>query len=765
MSTNRRAGRGSPTQTRHYATAPHKGLIRKALTGLVTAGLALGGIIGGATSAAAETYHTPDPYNPALYTNGSSNCAVMAEVLEEDGWILSSDISMGAIMLDDHDLTEYFGASTRPTPDTCYKVRLEFTNKSSSTLYLSMQFVRDARLGELVLGGSIQPWGGSSGVVTLEPGASTGIYDLYVGLPYQVGGYTQEDVRATGGYGWYWTMTTSPVVPTEPPTVPGDGSLTITKLASATEDLAGHAIAGAEFTVVQVPYVCAGATSVSAYPCEPPTRVTFDFDTNIGWTSASETSVEDIALAAAYFGTIPANKHVGVTDSAGKVTFTGLPMSLYYVVESHTPVGIMEKSIPFIVTIPTTNSDGDGWDYSVDAIPKNQMGITKRIINPTEIFTVDDEIEYQILVSIPKLPSSMVFRDDFSVSDILDPRLNLVTTSDGTPWWTVEFIGDYVTAANESIFAGIANDIIGTHLGIPTEVKFQFDPDHLASLSTLGSHAQLIANVGDLKMVITFKVRANTQGEIPNGGDTTTFRCYYGDGAGEPPWESCLFHSNVVTVKFGGESFWKYAADLTHVDEVTEADLESATSLGDYALNGAQFVLFADVDDATACAHDLEACTDDLTAAGALWFYNDLALTGRTQVVTTDAAGQAIFGGLVYGIEDGTTHAYTPPTFWAVEIKAPKLEVRPDEFVQYELLPNPIELKPVTGNADGIYYGAPGSSRNGADDMLVPNVPHNGGFEIPNTGGLGTLMYFIIGGLVLTMTTVVIRRQKKEITA
>ncbi|MCH5304769.1 MAG: SpaH/EbpB family LPXTG-anchored major pilin, partial [Ruminococcus sp.] len=60
------------------------------------------------------------------------------------------------------------------------------------------------------------------------------------------------------------------------------------------------------------------------------------------------------------------------TDSTGLALFTNLPLGIYLVQETSSPSQVTAKVSDFVVSIPTTSIDGDGWKYNVTVNPKNQ---------------------------------------------------------------------------------------------------------------------------------------------------------------------------------------------------------------------------------------------------------------------------------------------------------------------------------------------------------------------------------------------------------
>ena len=61
-------------------------------------------------------------------------------------------------------------------------------------------------------------------------------------------------------------------------------------------------------------------------------------------------------------------------DKSGKVSFTGLDIGLYLLVQEGTAEGYLAAS-PFLVSIPMTDLEGTGWIYDVEASPKVERDI------------------------------------------------------------------------------------------------------------------------------------------------------------------------------------------------------------------------------------------------------------------------------------------------------------------------------------------------------------------------------------------------------
>lgn len=92
-------------------------------------------------------------------------------------------------------------------------------------------------------------------------------------------------------------------------------------------------------------------------------------------------------------------------------------------------------STPFIVSLPYTNAERDGWNYNVTVQPKNTTsGITKEVKDADK--NVGDDIQYLVKGSIPVIPKGETLKS-FRITDQLDTE-NLeniraqVALSDGT---------------------------------------------------------------------------------------------------------------------------------------------------------------------------------------------------------------------------------------------------------------------------------------------------------------------------------------------
>nr|WP_195969104.1 SpaH/EbpB family LPXTG-anchored major pilin [Cellulomonas hominis] len=203
------------------------------------------------------------------------------------------------------------------------------------------------------------------------------------------------------------------------------------------------ALPGVEFTAKQVPGI--------------------DLTTNAGWEAAADmTSAEAAAAVASVTGVS------GTTAADGTLTFSGLPLGLYYVAETYVPMGVTAAA-PFLVTLPLTDPvDNASWMYDVHVYPKNSTTHTDKTIQDEDAVAVGDDVLWQITSTIP-----VGGTDGFKMVDLLDARLTYksvavrigaTTLTEGTHYTvTTPDVGGRTQVSVQLTAAGlaIANDNLG----------------------------------------------------------------------------------------------------------------------------------------------------------------------------------------------------------------------------------------------------------------------------------------------------------------
>ncbi len=381
-----------------------------------------------------------------------------------------------------------------------------------------------------------------------------------------------------------------------------------------------------------------------------------------------------------------------ITDAEGRasVNFTrmGMPDGVYLVVEREHPA-IKAPVEPFYVIMPTTNSQGTGYDYEVTVQPKNDLKGTVRIEKDVitlgnDSASVDAYADHTWIIGT-NIPEDIAGGKSFLISDTLDPRLDYtgslrvqVETKDGgTLLLLLEEGRDYLLSVTdaESLSGEAGSDAFSVSL----------TPAGMTSIADcIGENSY-----EDYMLRVYFQCRINSNAdlgeEIPNQASLEYLN-------------SVNFHFSVLSdrpvVYTGGVQLRK------------EDALDPAV-----VLPGAVFEVYRRAtEEEVALGQGLYTLPGQSAPMVRVSFFPTSDLTGeRVTSVTTDGTGMAKIYGLAYG------------TYCLLETTAPR---------GYNLLPEPIEL---------LIH----SESHSPDNLIV--IENTQGTVLPSTGGPGTDLPLAIG--------------------
>lgn len=394
-----------------------------------------------------------------------------------------------------------------------------------------------------------------------------------------------------------------------------------------------------------------------------------------------------------------------ITDAAGYATFNfseaGYGDGVYLVVEKDN-AAVSLKAEPFYVSIPTTNPDGDGWLYTVNVYPKNDLEggpeIDKDVTEAgkdEDTFHVGQEIRYIIRCDVPgdlytvTADGTEVYALNYTVTDTLDTRL--------------DYIGNVqvqlITAAGEEL--PLTDGIHYLLTEIPAEE--QQGAELSVSLTSAGmKYVQENRGTGEekpeLRVLFTAAINETAQAgeEIPNNAVIRfTNSAGYEYAPGEVP------EDKRPEVHMGGIRILKFdSADQTK------------------KLGGAVFRLVRRATEEELADDSVEKIpltVDGETFRGVyVSFYPTAEMTGEQVMETvTNETGTAAMWGLAYG------------EYYLVETKAPE---------GYHLLSAPVKITV--------------SETSHLEESAV-QVANSSKFNLPAAGGMGTTMLTVMGTLFL----------------
>jgi fimbrial isopeptide formation D2 family protein/LPXTG-motif cell wall-anchored protein len=129
-------------------------------------------------------------------------------------------------------------------------------------------------------------------------------------------------------------------------------------------------------------------------------------------------------------------RQYGVTDTAGRISASGLLPGLYLVVETSVPEDVISTVDPFLVSLPMTDSDGTGWMYDVTVYPKNQTGMPDlkkeaaqdrgeaKEYRETISASSGDKLAYRITSRLPVVTSQATYLTEYTFEDSLSKGIS-----------------------------------------------------------------------------------------------------------------------------------------------------------------------------------------------------------------------------------------------------------------------------------------------------------------------------------------------------
>lgn len=258
----------------------------------------------------------------------------------------------------------------------------------------------------------------------------------------------------------------------------------------------------------------------------------------------------------------------------------------------------------------------------------------------------------------------------------------------------------------------------GTAVAEGTDYTITHDPaSHTVTVDFTAAGRAILAANNSTRVVVDIITTVNTIGEISNQALVYPNAASFDIDPGEPGGPTI---TPEVETRWGNVTVEKVGADST-------------------PLTGAVFQVFT-------------------TAADAAAQTNPVSIDSMTEFEVADADGTLTIEGLRYSdFANGATVAPGDAgylQYYLVEVQAPD---------GYELLAEPIEFVVTAATTDCVPgVGNPGGCQH-TIDLTVTNVPHNGGFELPFTGGAGTGLLYLVGfGLLAGGVVFLVARRRSN---
>lgn len=199
---------------------------------------------------------------------------------------------------------------------------------------------------------------------------------------------------------------------------------------------------------------------------------------------------------------------------ADGATTASLPVGLYQVCETAAPANIIEKALPFILTVPLPHENG--WVYDVHAYPKNGAAEIEKTIDPQQDFGLGSVVTFPVTVPVSRMSQTWT---GFAIRDTLDDRLapvaaaDIAVTVDGAPldpsFYEVTVDGQTITM--DFTDAGLAwlNQGPNAHVGKIIQVDFAGTVTEIVD-GVIPNTAQFWPNNPDFDPAVQPPVPSNT---------------------------------------------------------------------------------------------------------------------------------------------------------------------------------------------------------------------------------------------------------------
>lgn len=459
------------------------------------------------------------------------------------------------------------------------------------------------------------------------------------------------------------------------------------------------------------------------------------------------------------------NRQTMMSDENGLANADNLELGLYFFVETKVPANVNTTIDPFFVSVPMTNDDGDHWFYDVYVYPKNQTNIPdldKKVRQHDDAELYDepeykdsatgsegDVMDYIFVSHLPKITSEATYLTQYTFVDQLDKGLSYNRDA-----------AIYFYDNRDDAMANNTENAIVTWKHGATQFSENYasqsaEYNQMTIAPTLGGLAEINPELSDCYLVVAYTATVNSDATpiLGDHGNTNNV---------ELTWKrTSMEYSDTLEDR---ARVYTYALDLTK--QFTESDQE-------FDFTKVQFVLQNKTD-----GHYITA----KQASAGKYYVTDAtkgATEGEGTVFVPDTNGKLIIEGLeanTYVLteihtSDGYSLLKEPITFDIQQTEDTFIPSRTTLYDTSDIEANPNKTV-IEQNGDRASATVDGNevamtvhdvkniqSTNAYVPVTVINTPS---FELPMTGGTGTLIVTLAGAAVVVAGVIVLTRKSNK---
>ena len=489
-----------------------------------------------------------------------------------------------------------------------------------------------------------------------------------------------------------------------------------------------------------------------------------------------------------------------LTDSYGKTEATDLELGLYLLVETQVPEMVVSTTNPFLVSVPMTTVDGtnaeDGgerWFYDITLYPKNLTGIPslektlrenvsdtgKHDGSTTDITdgfahtgtaSAGDIVDYQIISTLPSITSESTYLSCYTFVDTLSKGLTYTKGDVVLEFFTDAECTDLITTWKEADgFFSVTYNIAATGDGVMTIEMTERGLSEINTSKAVYSGSSMV-NIGfsDCTVRITYTAKMDSDNSV-----------VFGDNGND--------NKVVLTWKRTSDNYYDTLVDDAHV-YTYGIELTKLFSDGKGDFSNVQFMVKNDTDNYFVCAElnedegiyyvvdhttmadeatlfipveskgnpgkviikgledDTYTITEIRTDNGYTLLKDDIEVV-ISQTETTDLCD--IYGTDVLGL------IQNDPRYATIINDTSSLQNMPQVHLEHRKL---TASATVDGNAVNMLED------NGSQNAEAPlTVVNTRGFDLPETGDHGTMIFTVLGIVAMAgAATVIVLTSKKK---